>query len=92
MALSSAERARLKGLVWQDLAGAIITGATIDIADNGDISLQEVCLRTEHEDVVAINLADDAREMVLRVDDTPKGWRRVSVDRDYDEELWEDVE
>ena len=86
--LSRAARKFLVGLVEEDLIRATITGACVEVSENGDITILEVEMRLRSGEDITLNVSDDSQKMVLGVNEEPAGRRRVSVDHDYDEDLW----
>ena len=84
----------LERLVEDDLRGAIITSCSVNVDEDGRITLDEVLLRRQDRTEVAIGLGGMRPEstrttpaIVVEVFTAGTGWREMSVGEDLREEL-----
>ncbi|WP_214084220.1 hypothetical protein [Methanoculleus sp.] len=93
---------RLERLVEEDLKHATVISSTVHVDAAGRISLEEIILRRQDRREVSIGLAGVRPEstrtepaITMDVYDGPgvrrpwsmQGWREMSIERDYAEEL-----
>lgn len=84
----------LERLVEDDLRGAIITSCSVNVDEDGRITLDEILLRRQDRAEVAIGLAGMRPEsprttpaIIVEVFAAGTGWREMSVGEDLREEL-----
>lgn len=94
----------LERLVEEDLSGAVVTSATINVDEHGRITVEEIIFRRQDRKEISIGLVGmrpdgTPREPAIVIDiyDAPKprrswtigGWREMTIAEDYAEDLAE---
>jgi hypothetical protein len=93
---------QLERFIQEDLNGAVVTSATVNVDEHGRIEIEELILRRQDRKEVSLGLAgmrpDGTRRepaIVIDIYDTPKprrswtigGWREMTIAEHYAEEL-----
>lgn len=102
--LTGAVREDLAKYIMEDLAGAVVTSATVNVDEHGRITVEEIILRRQDRKEVSLGLAgmrpDGTRRepaIVIDIYDAPKprrswtigGWREMTIAEHYAEDLAE---
>ena len=95
---------QLERFIQEDLNGAVVTSATVNVDEHGRIEIEELILRRQDRKEVSLGLAgmrpDGTRTepaIVMDIYDSPKarrswtigGWREMTIPEDYVEDLAE---
>ncbi len=95
---------QLEQLIKEDLSGAVVTSATVNVDEHGRITVEEIIFRRQDRKEVSIGLAGmrpggTLPEPAIMIDiyDSPKarrsraigGWREMTIPEDYAEDLAE---
>jgi len=90
----------------EDIRGATVTSCTVDVDEHGRITVEEIILRRQDRREVAIGISgmrpeSTRTEPVITMDvyDRPgvrrpwsvQGWREMTIERDYAEELEDEI-
>jgi len=102
--LTGAVREDLEKYIGEDLSGAVVTSATINVDEHGRITVEEIIFRRQDRKEISIGLVGmrpdgTPREPAIAIDiyDAPKarrpwtigGWREMTIPEDYAEDLAE---
>jgi len=88
MSLDERQRRRLADIIEDDLGEAKIRSASVTVSPGGEIVVNELFLRYPGRLEVALGIGRYCDDLIMEVHED-EGWRRMTIGRDYADELEE---